>query len=375
VPTHDPIRKLKEERQRRLGELLRSLESDAAARSQPPQQLKEKLDLIDYALGELRSGWRARVMPVAIAALVIGLVVSALSLWPVRTVPFTLELKTNAISIVAAADGVVEDLVLKPPLRVVGFEHIESPLLKNLGEQPRAAVVHADHARLTSATLPAGASLELEARADLLTVTVQGVSGQLSDQLEVSGVSAVMSGASVAGARALLIAGNFATPETVIFRAAAGNAAPKGVPGSLTVYSSGAVGQSEITAIAPRSLRFLQRRAALATQNPFVSSIVSGELRVVATGARYLLGPEDVLEIDGVNAERLEIAISDLLTVHAAGSARELQLRTGPFNRSLAPSVLEFAASNHRLALIWSGAVFLWGLLWSAGRLMAARRS
>jgi hypothetical protein len=375
VNFRDRIRRLEEERQRRFDELLQSLESEAAPASEPPKQLREKLDLIDYALGELKSGWTARVLPVVIAAAVIGVLVSGLSLWPIRSVGFTLELKTTAISILTAADGVVEDLVLKPPLRVVGFDHIGSPLLTSQAEQPRAAVIRTDRARLTSAAVPAGASLDLETHTDALAMTVQGPRGEFVDEFEISGASAVLPGASVGAGRAPLMAGNFATPETVIFRTAAGETLPKGQPASLTVYASGAVGRSEISGIAPNSLRFLQRRAGLAAQSPFVSSIVSGEVRVVATGARYELGPEDVLEIDGVKAERLEIGIADQLTIRAAGSARALHLRTGSFERSLAPSVLEFAASNHRLALIWSGAVFLWGLLWSSGRLLTGRRT
>jgi hypothetical protein len=375
VSIRDRIRRLREERQRRLDELLRSLESHASPPLQPPKQLREEVDLIDYALGELRSGWTARAMPVVVAAAVIGVLVSGLSLWPIRSVAFTLELKASAISLVTAADGVVQDLVLKPPLRLVGFDHIESPLLTSQAWQPRAAVIRTDRAWLTSATVPAGASLDLEVQADSLALTVQGSRGQLVDELEISGASAILPGTSVGEARAPLITGSFTTPETVIFRTAAGDAQSKGQPVSLTLYSSGVAGQSGVTGIAPQSLRFLQRRVGLRAQNPFVSSIVSGELRVVATGAHYVLGPEDVLEIDGTKAERLEIAITDQLTVHASGTARGLHLRTGSFDRSLAPSVLEFAASNHRLALIWSGVVFLWGLLWSAGRLMGARRT
>jgi hypothetical protein len=375
VTIRDRIRRLTQERQRRLDELLRSLESRALPPSQPLKQLKEDVDLVDYALGELRSGWSTRAMPLVIAAAVIGVLVTVLSLWPISSVAFTLELKASAISVVAAADGVVQDLLLKPPLRFVGFDHIESPLLTSQVGQPRTAVIHTDRAWLTSAAVPAGASLDLEVQGGGLAMTVQGSRVRLVDELEISGASSVLPGTSVGEARAPLLAGSFATPETVIFRTAAVDALPKGQPVSLTVYSSGVSGQSEITGIAPQSLRFLRRRAGLTAQNPFVSSIVSGELRVVATGARYELGPEDVLEINGTKAERLEIAITDQLTVHASGTARALHLRTGSFDRSLAPSVLEFAASNHRLALIWSGVVFLWGLLWSAGRLVAGRRT
>jgi hypothetical protein len=375
VTLRDRIRTLRQERQRRLDELVRALGSHAAPPSPQPKQLKEEVDLIDYTLGELRSGWAWRAMPVVIAAAVIGALVSILSLWPIRSVDFTLELKASAVSLVAAAGGVVQDLLLKPPLRFVGFDHVESPLLTGLSGQPRAAVIRTERAWLTSATVPAGASLDLEVHADELTMSVQGLRGALVDELEISGASAVLPGTSVDGAHTPLIAGTFTTPETVIFRTDAGDAPPKGQPVSLTVYSSGATGQSEITGIAPKSLRFLQRRPGLAAQNPFVSSILSGELRVVATGVRYELGPEDVLEIEGTRAERLEIAVAEQLTVRGAGTARSLHLRTGSFDRSLAPSVLEYAASNHRLTLIWSGAVFLWGLLWSAGRVLGGRRT
>ena len=133
MPIRDRIRRLRDERQRRLDELLRSLESEAAPAAEPPKQLREKLDLIDYALGELKSGWAARVMPVVIAATVIGVLLSVLSLWPIRSVAFTLELKATAISMVTAAEGVVEDLVLKPPLRVVGFDHMAADVVEEAG--------------------------------------------------------------------------------------------------------------------------------------------------------------------------------------------------------------------------------------------------
>ena len=82
-----------------------------------------------------------------------------------------------------------------------------------------------------------------------------------------------------------------------------------------------------------------------------------------ATGDEVRLGNGDRLEIAGLELERFELVAGESVGVRMAGSARVLSTRTGEFERSLKPSLLEFVARHHTIGLFWSAALMLWGVL------------
>ena len=53
----------------------------------------------------------------------------------------------------------------------------------------------------------------------------------------------------------------------------------------------------------------------------------------------------------------------DSIILKLAGTARVLATRTGDFERSLKPSLLEFLARHHTVGLFWSSALMLWGAI------------
>jgi hypothetical protein len=364
------IKALQLARQRHMDELVRLVETDAPV---PLDQIKQKIDNINFALRELSSGWKLRARSLGAAAMGVGLIVSALAVWPMHSTAFTLNLTANVVDIVSGSDGTVDDLILKSPVRVIGLDEIESGLLPDSAARPpfKAAVVVADRVRLTSAAVPSNSLLELESRAGLFSLSVQSPRGGFTDELEIGGTNSVLRGESAAAGSGPLIHGDFSTAESLLFhsdpaRALGVNKAPI----SLAVHSAGIAAPGRVLGVVPTSLRFVERQRVVGKQSPFKTSILGGELTIVSTGVKYALGPDDTVELTGIKSNRFEMSISDRVEIQASGTATGLHLSTGSFERSITPSVLEFASTNHRLALVWGGVVFLWGFIWSAWRLI-----
>ena len=101
---NDQIRALKSARRQRLDELVRELEPGGTPSSQPLEKIRSQLDLFDFAIRELSSGWRSRTASLAAAGALVGLVISILSVSPMRSVPFTLDLKATTVSVVSGTE-------------------------------------------------------------------------------------------------------------------------------------------------------------------------------------------------------------------------------------------------------------------------------
>ena len=63
--------------------------------------------------------------------------------------------------------------------------------------------------------------------------------------------------------------------------------------------------------------------------------------------------------------------LGPVLRLKMSGSARRLSTRSGGFERSLKPSLLEHAARHQRVELFWSAGLILWGLMRGLQRLAA----
>lgn len=67
--------------------------------------------------------------------------------------------------------------------------------------------------------------------------------------------------------------------------------------------------------------------------------------------------------MSGLVLERFDMTAGDSVVIKLAGTARVLATRTGDFERSLKPSMLEFIARHHTVGLLWSSALMLWGAI------------
>jgi hypothetical protein len=113
----------------------------------------------------------------------------------------------------------------------------------------------------------------------------------------------------------------------------------------------------------PVALRFVERRQGSGAGAEVVSSLIDARITLPATGAEVKLGVGDRLELEGLVLERCELSLGSALKLQLAGSARRLETRSGAFERSLKPSVLEFVARHHLIGLLWGSAGFFWGVL------------
>jgi hypothetical protein len=369
----DRIRELQRARQRHLAEFVRLLESDGIDSSKLLDQTKSKIENVDFAVKALTSNWKLRVRSLAAATAAVGLLISALAVWPMHSVAFTLKMNASVVDVVAASDGTAEDLALKPPVRIVGADQIESGLLPDSIVRPsfKTALIVADAIHLTFAAIPANSLLEVESRPTTFSLSVQSALGGFTDELEMAGTNSVLRGESAVDDSKPLLHGDFKTAETVIFHSSPiREQRTMNAPVVLALHAGGVAVPGQILGVVPTSLRFVERQRAVGKQSPFKTSVLDGELTIVSTGTQYTLGPDDTVELTGIKSERFKMNVSDHVEIQASGTATGLHLSTGGFKRSVTPSVLEFASMNHRLALVWGGVVFLWGFLWSAWRLI-----
>jgi hypothetical protein len=93
-----------------------------------------------------------------------------------------------------------------------------------------------------------------------------------------------------------------------------------------------------------------------------VSSLRQGVLRLPATGRELHLLAGSGIELDGLRLEQAELSLGDRVTLKLSGSARRLVVDNGGFEQSMKPSLLDYAAHNHTLGLLWSAAGLLWGI-------------
>ena len=369
----DRIVALKALRERYVEDFVRALESKDLDAEKAREQVKARIDSINYVLKELSASWTARARQLGIVAMIVGVIVTVLAVWPMHSVPFTLKVFASAVDLTSGANGAVEEISLRPPVRVAGMNRVESGLLENSSRSTHGgALILAGGVRLTSASLPENSVLTLASGARSFSLTTQGAGRGLADQLEVSGANVSIRDESAPEAVPAWIHGDFeAVAEPVIFYRDPTPAGRGPAPlSSLILRAAGVAAPAQIVGLTPTSLRFVERTSAAGNKSPFKTSVLSGELTIVSTGSRYALSPDDTVELSGIRSDRCDVSISDRLEIQASGSATGLRIVRSGFERSVKPSVLEFASSNHRLAALWGGVVFLWGLLWSTWRLL-----
>ena len=139
-------------------------------------------------------------------------------------------------------------------------------------------------------------------------------------------------------------------------------AAPNQRPPPLDLWLDRSTGRDYTwKSLRPVSLEFIERSDA--AQTVVTSSLEQASITLPATGAEIRLAGGDRLELAGLELERFELMVGDRVGLKLSGSARVLTTRTGDFERSLKPSLLEFVARNHLIGLFWSAAVMLWGVV------------
>jgi hypothetical protein len=313
------------------------------------QALRARLQLIDEALAGTpaqRPAWRRQMLALAI----IAALVSIAALWPLPRTQFALELEAGAAQLTLDRAGQLGAQPLAGELRAEGYARLESAdavlMQRALDEGVSPLLLQAARLHLRSIDHGAGARLDLQAGGAGARLTVDGAPHRAA--VEFGGaVTSSLGGAprvttQVAQAEWLRLSADAGAGELWLSRA----------PGQLWQWRG----------LRPSALRFVERSPAGDGRIALTSALRNGTLRLPAVERELQLGAGSALALDGLELEQCELLLGETLRLKLSGSAQRIRLSTGGFDRSLSPSVLEYAARNHSLGLLWSAAGLLWGI-------------
>ncbi|MEO1338323.1 MAG: hypothetical protein AAFV29_21950 [Myxococcota bacterium] len=105
----------------------------------------------------------------------------------------------------------------------------------------------------------------------------------------------------------------------------------------------------------------------------FRSSILEADLTIVDTDEEVSVGPNQSLTLVGFTGQIRRMSVGDEIQLSLTGKAEDIIVASGDVQRSLVPTYLSFMYQNQQIALVWSGVMFLWGMLWSVGRFIIRR--
>lgn len=357
-----PLDATRAEAARRLAERA----ADPTASLDELRDLGERLRLIDAGVTAQQTALptsRRRLPPALWPALAVAALVSVAAWVPVRTVPFALELRAQSATLLFEAPGQLAAQTLDGELRIEGQTRLESPsaaISRDAAvEGSDGLVLRASQLTLRRIAYPAGTTLMVSAGRHL-HLGVNAPTSPLVADVEFAGRTVWKLGDGEVSP-ALDIA------HAEWLRASAGDPAlPERGPPPLDLWLGRADGRSFAwTDLRPVALQFVARREGSAGGSaPIVaSSIEQAQVKLPATNDEVRLGVGDRLEMSGLTLERFEMTAGDGIVLKLSGTARMLTTRTGDFERSLKPSLLEFLARHHTVSLFWSSALMLWGAI------------
>jgi hypothetical protein len=339
--------------------------ADPAAALPELRELHERLRLIDAGLAACPAPPpRRRWPPVIWPLLAVAALVSLAAALPVRSVPFTIELQAHAATLLLDGAGELGAQPVDTELRIEGQSRLESParVIARAAADSGAdrLLLRASQLTLRRVAWPAGSTLVVRSGPQV-QLTIDSPRPPLTAEVEFAGSASWR-----VGEAALSPALAFDHAEWL--RASSGDAAqPARRPPPLELWLGRAAGKSYTwNGLRPVALQFVERRAGDGGSGGnavLASSLEQARITLPATGGEVKLGAGDRLEIAGLVLERFELAVGDSVGIKLSGTARVLATRTGDFERSLKPSLLEFVARHHTVGLFWSAALMLWGAI------------
>lgn len=324
------------------------------------REMQERLLLLDAAIADPRDAGRRRRRATWLALVTVAAVLSLGALIPVPSVPFSLEAEADGLRLHMATAGALGPQTVPGELRVDGYTALQSPAA-DLTRQPGAPAagrltVRATMLNLRRVSYPSGADIELASGREAATLTLHSQRAPVMADLELSGRATVRFGPGDQGRQA-----DYPFAERLRVLAAAPMATPP--PLVLTLARPG---QTEYgwASLRPQEVRFVERRLnEEGTEAAVLSSLRKAHLVLQASAAEVTLGEGDDLELGGLDLRRCDVTLGPVVRVRMAGTARSVLTRTGHFERTLKPSLLEYAARHKTVALLWSAALMLWGIV------------
>jgi hypothetical protein len=327
------------------------------------RDVRDRLALLDAAAGDPALAAHRRRRRAAIAALLVAAVLSVAALIPMPAIPFVLEAEADAARLEMGGAGLLGPQTLAGPLRVDGYTELESPasgLTRQAGAQDGPLVLAAPSLNLRRVRYPAGSAIELAAGAGGAMLTIHSAQAPIELEVEFAGLTSAQFGQGGAGHTA-----DYPYAEWLRVRAlATAGRAPPPMAVTMPRQAEGpAAAGYRWTGLRPRQVRFVERVAGPNGEVTVSSSLSKARIQLQASADEVQLGPGEELELGGLELQRCEVLLGQVLRISMTGTARTLQTRTGRFARSFKPSVLEYAARHKTVALLWSAALFIWGVV------------
>jgi hypothetical protein len=356
--TSPELHRLREQQQSLTQRLAQGL-VDAA----PLADLKEmqaRLQMVNAALdAAVASQPRSKPQPIALhrhlaALIVVAALVTLAALLPMPRASFALELEAGAAQLLMQDKGNLDGQGLSGEFRAEGFSIFESadPVMQQRARDGGAEQIGvlAERLSLRRIAFPAAATLDFEAGSPMVRLAINGAphNAPHSAEFEVSGaVSSSFGGAPRE-------ASNYPVAEWIKL---VSGAAPT------QLWLARAPDKNLVwRGLKPVTVRWVERQANADGQVRWVSAIRSGVIRLPATNRELALRPHIALELDGLQLEMADLTLANSVGLKLSGSANRIELNTSGFKQSLKPSLLEYAARNHSLGLVWSAAGLLWGI-------------
>jgi hypothetical protein len=353
--------------QRDLRRQLTTRLRDATAPLPELRELQERLKLLDAAIADPQRATQRRRRATVAAVVAVALILSLGWLVPMPSVPFTLDADAGAVRMQLVEAGELEAQAVAGELLVEGWATLASPdaaLRQQAGNDSVARLsVSAASLVLRRVGYPATATLDVVAGAENAGLTIHSPQAPIDIALEVSGRTTTRFGANGRPREA-----EYSFSEWIRLRAgdaaASAASASSGQTPSTVRLRLGREAQTQYTwtRLRPAEVRFVERGLGPDNEPTIASSLQKARIQLQASGSEVLLGAGDELDLAGLDLQRCELVLDGSVHVRLTGTARTMLTRTGHFERSLKPSVLEYAARHKTVELLWSAALLLWGV-------------
>jgi hypothetical protein len=252
------------------------------------------------------------------------------------------------------------------PVRLEQLSDVQSPALGRCRAADTSTctlTVTADLATLSALRLQAGTRLTLE-RFDPSTVVMFTRGKSALGTLSVAGASrSALQGSTDGPADARRQV--FDIPEPVEFRTTAAEA----VPSRLELPSRDTL---LLRNLSIGALSFAQETASGETRK-FESTILGGRIVLPAAADTILLRPGDAISLAGLRGRIVALEVGPTIELRFEGHVKRIALGPEGFSQDVTPRLLETSYHSKSLAFFWGAATFLWGLLWSAKRVLLGK--
>lgn len=299
----------------------------------------------------------------------------------VASLAWTLPTPTTRIQLVARTTNVT--LRLAEPLRWTGDLHLASELIRL--QHVSRIDLPPEYVTPTPLAGPAWLNLTIaDGRATLRRLMIEkdatvtfvhsqtgtaeiATHGIMSGELDAAGLVSATMGSTPAGELRLGEVRFDGPPALFGFAADGTGAEPSGLRMPLSQ-------PLVLHDLAVSGLGLMEERADANQRPTFVSALLSGTLTLTDTGEKLVLAEDAALRLLGALGRVTTLRVGgEAITVTFEGTVSGVSLGSGDFARDLKPSILEYLYHQERLQLFWGAITFLWGLFWSARKLLSRR--